>query len=619
MPTDKTSGLSYETKESYKLAAEEHIKNDEIVLDKTRKNIESTFNGIGKGLLRFLMVGESRKHDDRMVEAVTTHNTTVPTMSMTGKDHEEILDPAKGPKRRPLVAANEGPNVRVSNMVAKVLNLAADMEESKTECKSTEELQAEIEILNTRLHKEAFSVDGDNDERCLVAGSLDFHNMYGSFKAKESAAIVRKRLETGPADINVNDLEQSRFLFLALNEDEIEAEGIAELLHTVKEGETKPKLTDQEMTGGEQFRTEPRTRLNPPGRNPTAQEKKKLTAIALGWLVKHIMTNFLYSFGGEDRRQEEGGPMGDDLTQAVSRHIGLEYDEKFLEIVKELKVKLELYKRYADDQNVMGRSIGRMTKFCQRTGTMISKTENEVEAEKNLREDEIFMEELRKIADTTIEMLKTEADSPARHPELGFKVPILDMAVWVEKMLLPAPGLVNENLHTKCQQEQECLPIGPKVAEFEQGLEGTTEDSSRPVYQVNYEFFSKPTAPKTTLHVTSVNPWQQKRTTFTQEVIRRLLRTRKYQKCTDKQKVLNEYMQVLKNSGYNSNFRREILKAGISGYQKILEDDRLGKKPLYRSKEWRSSARRMEKKNKKRNWLGAYNLVFLSSPPPTLS
>ena len=109
------------------------------------------------------------------------------------------------------------------------------------------------------------------------------------------------------------------------------------------------------------------------------------------------MTNFLYSFGGEDRRQEEGGPMGDDLTQAVFRHIGLEYNEKFLEIVKELKTKLELYKQYDDDQNAMGRSIGRMTIFCQMTGTMISKTENEVEAEKNLREDEIFMEELRKL------------------------------------------------------------------------------------------------------------------------------------------------------------------------------------------------------------------------------
>ena len=81
-------------------------------------------------------------------------------------------------------------------------------------------------------------------------------------------------------------------------------------------------------------------------------------------------------------------------------------------------------------------------------------------------------------------------------------------------------------------------------------------------------------------------------------------------------KVLNEYMQVLKNSGYNSNFRREILKAGISGYQKILEDDRLGKKPLYRSKEWRSSARRMEKKNKKRNWLGAYKSCVFVPPTP---
>ena len=92
-------------------------------------------------------------------------------------------------------------------------------------------------------------------------------------------------------------------------------------------------------------------------------------------------------------------------------------------------------------------------------------------------------------------MLETETYSPARHPELGFKVPILDIAVWVEKMLLPA-WLVNDNLHTKCQQEQECLPIGPKVAESEQGLGGTTEDSSRLVYQVNCEFFSKPTAQK---------------------------------------------------------------------------------------------------------------------------
>ena len=93
MPTDKTNGLSYETKDSYKLAAKDHIIDDKIVSDKTRKNIEANYNGISKGMLRFLRVGEARKQDNRLVEAVSTHNTTVPTMKLTGKDHKHIEDP----------------------------------------------------------------------------------------------------------------------------------------------------------------------------------------------------------------------------------------------------------------------------------------------------------------------------------------------------------------------------------------------------------------------------------------------------------------------------------------------------------------------------------------------
>ena len=295
MPTDKTNGLSYETKESYNSAAQEHIKNDTVVDYKTRKNIEANYNGISKGLNRFLRVGESRKHDDRFVEAAITHNTTVPTMKLTAKDHKATEDQDKGPKRRPLVGASEGPNVRVSNMVAKVLNRAADMEQSNTECQSTEGLLAKVEALNKKLQKEAFEgKNGEKEERCLVVGSLDFQNMYGSFKPKESGAIVRKRLERGPAKIDVNPLELSRFLCLVMTEEEIEAEGIRELVHTVKERESKPKFTEQEMTGGEQFRIGPRSKLNPPVKSPSALEIKKLVAIALGWLVEHIMIFFFF-------------------------------------------------------------------------------------------------------------------------------------------------------------------------------------------------------------------------------------------------------------------------------------------------------------------------------------
>ena len=63
MPTDKTMGLSVETKESYKADAEEHIKDDEKVSEKVRKNTEAEFNSIGKAMIRFLEVGNGRKHN----------------------------------------------------------------------------------------------------------------------------------------------------------------------------------------------------------------------------------------------------------------------------------------------------------------------------------------------------------------------------------------------------------------------------------------------------------------------------------------------------------------------------------------------------------------------------
>ena len=60
---------------------------------------------------------------------------------------------------------------------------------------------------------------------------------------------------------------------------------------------------------------------------------------------------------------------------------------------------------------------------------MVDKSQAEVEYEKDKPDDVLVMEELRKVADSVMKMFKTEADLPGDHPELGYKVPILDMAV----------------------------------------------------------------------------------------------------------------------------------------------------------------------------------------------
>ena len=163
----------------------------------------------------------------------------------------------------------------------------------------------------------------------------------------------------------------------------------------------------------------------PPKRTPNDQERKKMTAIAIGWLVRHIMSNFLCTFGGENIKQSTGGPTGEEITQAVSRHLGNEYDELFLEICNKINIKIEMYDRYVDDQNTALRSFGRKVKFCPLDGELVPKTDDEIEVQKDLHEDQVVMEELRKVADTVIDMFKTETDSPGNHPELDFKVPIL--------------------------------------------------------------------------------------------------------------------------------------------------------------------------------------------------
>ena len=49
--------------------------------------------------------------------------------------------------------------------------------------------------------------------------------------------------------------------------------------------------------------------------------------------------------------------------------------------------------------------------------------------------------------------------------------------------------------------------------------------------------------------------------------------------------------------------------------QKILEEDRAGVKPLYRSKEWRKATRWLDKKRKSKNWLGSSYKSCIFVPP----
>ena len=297
----------------------------------------------------------------------------------------------------------------------------------------------------------------------------------------------------------------------------------------------------------------------------------------------------------------------------MTRIFGDEFDEIFEKMMIFLKLKNELYRRYVDDIDLMMRSIGRRVKFCPLAGAMVEKTYDEMKADETKQKYETTMEELRKVADTCNDMLKTESDCPSRHPELGFKVPILDMSVWLEQVPLAAPGLegFHGGIHSRCQDSNNCLPIGIDEAKI---VAKETNPAKRIVPQVCFEFYRKPMSPNRVMLAESVQQWQQKRTTATEGLIRRLLNTKKVLNCRLKQMILKRYVELFENSGYDEKFRKDILPSGLAGYNKILEADWSGKRPMYRSKAWRQSAQGMEDHNV-RKWLGDTFKSHIFVPP----
>ena len=72
---------------------------------------------------------------------------------------------------------------------------------------------------------------------------------------------------------------------------------------------------------------------------------------------------------------------------------------------------------------------------------MVEKTADEIESELHMEEDELTMVELKKVADSLMENIETEYGCPSLHPELGNKVPVLDLAMWVENGEVFARGI----------------------------------------------------------------------------------------------------------------------------------------------------------------------------------
>ena len=250
----------------------------------------------------------------------------------------------------------------------------------------------------------------------------------------------------------------------------------------------------------------------------------------------------------------------------------IDWDKKLLHKLKSFNMIPEVYTRYKDDIELAIESLENGSKLEK---DIITIDENKKLEDENKTDAKVTMDIIQEIANSIDPMIQLTVETPCNFSD--GKIPVLDVKVNVNN-----------------------------------------EEDNR----IDFEFFEKPTKNPRVILANSALSWSQKRTILTQECLRRLRNTKIALGPEVQKEHLDRFMLKLKKSGYNHKFRKEVLNSCLKAFQKIVEDDKNGVKPMFRSREWNSEERKCAKVDKKRNWWNSagskiqYTSVLFVTPTP---
>ena len=229
---------------------------------------------------------------------------------------------------------------------------------------------------------------------------------------------------------NINNLELARYLALILGQDEIVKYGMEDLVmkrHTNLG--RKPKVTGREM---EDWWKEDESIWLRPNREPTAEEIKKMIALAVSIDVKNVMRSHLFRFGDKFFNQNEGGSIGSELTGEGATSRMIMFLRKLENVCQDIKLKIFMDAAYIDDVTVLMRIPGNGLRW--RNGELFQDSEAE-ELDCNIEKDVVAANLVVSIANSLPNEsdIQITFDTPSMNSE--GKLPVLDLHMWVENCL----------------------------------------------------------------------------------------------------------------------------------------------------------------------------------------
>ena len=250
----------------------------------------------------------------------------------------------------------------------------------------------------------------------------------------------------------------------------------------------------------------------------------------------------------------------------------IDWEKTFLSELEKVGLGPEIYTRFKDDIKVVHKALEKGSKVAEGE-IVIEESKKEIDERKS--DDKITIEVIQDVANKINPMIQFTVDTPCNYEDR--KLPILDVKVNINE--------VENN-------------------------------------RVDFEFYEKTTKNPKVILMDSALSFSQKRTILTQECLRRLRNTKKELGHEIQKKYLDIFMLKLKNSGYFQKFRTEILDSTLKAFEKMVDEDIKGIKPMYRDRDWNFEERQKSKMDKKKNWWNSKNakisytsVVFVTPTP----
>ena len=550
--TDKSGKFAVVEIEEYKKAALVHLTDREI----TPEDMASTETLLNRHTLQIVKSlrmgtihgGTDEKQIERMKQAFTSVGGRPGPIYFLVKDHKGIKEGDSMPATRPVCNARGGPGARLSNLLSTILNSASDAMQAETECKSTEEAMRSILECN-RMLKSGTREDSLRDP---VVMSMDVKALYPSLRKAEVCPIIKELLENMIANKtltieNVDWHEVGKYLYITQTKEALIDMEVYTAIPERSVGRNArgrkpgPAYWDtEEITQSQKKRVgsneERTTQKWLRGQLPTQKQAARMMAQMIADAVNVAMSNHMYRFDGKIYLQTDGGPIGDELAQAVARIVMIWWDRKFLEKCVTLEIDIMMYLRYVDDTNKLVVPPPPGTRF-EEGKLRIKQDKIEIDTQKPI--DEVAGNVVKDIANSVTSMLEFEVDVCSKH--IDGKMPVLDLKMWTEK---------------------------------EQG-----------VTVIRHEFYKKPMASRLTLRGHTAYPKSQLKAVMIQEILRRLRNCSPESSWEDRGKHLTEFAKSLQASGYPEAYRKKMFEIAVERFKKELEDHTRGNKDLYRKRE----------------------------------